>query len=171
MLVQLDAGVVSVGRGLAATHCVAMAADCQLMAVRPARMATRSNGTTDSRWTGQVRQCKKGLKEFVQSEVDPDSVPYKDRVREKLRLADARKAAKAGLGRHAVREAAKQQRAVAAAAAAKEAEKKKLPAAKRKTLQHREDLVDLNDDYRLLKKLKKGKISDKEYLEAMNVDL
>lgn len=111
------------------------------------------------------------MKDFAQSEVDPDSVPYKDKAREKVRRAEAKKATKAGVGKQAVREEARKQREAAAAVAAKAAEKKKLPAAKRKTLQHREDLAGLDDDYRLLKKLKKGKISDAEYLEAMNVDL
>eukprot|EP00892_Ulva_mutabilis_P003676 jgi/Ulvmu1/1680/UM115_0009.1 len=119
----------------------------------------------------EVRQCKKGLKDFAQSEVNPDDVPYKDKAREKARKAEAKKAAKAGTGKQAMRDAARKQREVDAAAAAKAAEKKRLPAAKRKTLQNREDLAGLEDDYRLLKKLKKGKISDAQYLEAMNVDL
>lgn len=118
-----------------------------------------------------MRQCKKGLKDFMQSEVDPDSVPYKDRAREKARRADAKKSAKEGTDRKALKEAARVQREAAAAEAAKAAEKKKLPAAKRKMLQNREDMADLDDDYRLLKKLKKGKISDAEYVEAMNMDL
>lgn len=119
----------------------------------------------------QVRQCRKGLREFVQSEVDPDTVPFKDRAREKARRADARRAEQAGTGKVAVRAAARVAREAAAREAAKVAEKKKLPAAKRKTLAAREDATDLNDDYRLWRKLKKGKISDAEYLEAMNVDL
>lgn len=118
-----------------------------------------------------MRQCKKGLKDFMQSEVDPDSVPYKDRAREKARRADAKKSAKEGTDRKALKEAARVQREAAAAEAAKAANKKKLPAAKRKMLQNREDMADLDDDYRLLKKLKKGKISDAEYVEAMNMDL
>lgn len=119
----------------------------------------------------QVRQCKKGLKDFVQSTVDPETVPYKDRAREKARQAEAKKAAKQGTDKKALKEAARLKREASAAEAAKAAEKKKLPAAKRNKMQHREDMADLDDDYRLLKKLKKGKISDAEYLEAMNVDL
>ena len=37
---------------------------------------------------------------------------------------------------------------------------KHLPAAKRRQLSQRQELADLTDDYRLLKKLKKGKISE-----------
>lgn len=37
---------------------------------------------------------------------------------------------------------------------------KHLPAAKRRQLSQRQELADLSDDYRLLKKLKRGKISE-----------
>jgi ATP-dependent RNA helicase DDX55/SPB4 len=49
----------------------------------------------------------------------------------------------------------------------KEAERKngekRLTASKRRQQESREDLDDINDDYRALKKLKKGKISEEEF--------
>jgi ATP-dependent RNA helicase DDX55/SPB4 len=51
--------------------------------------------------------------------------------------------------------------------AAREAERKngekRLTASKRRQQESREDLDDINDDYRALKKLKKGKISEEEF--------
>lgn len=40
---------------------------------------------------------------------------------------------------------------------------KRMTAAKRRQLEAREDFDDINDDYRALKKLKKGKISEEEF--------
>jgi ATP-dependent RNA helicase DDX55/SPB4 len=118
----------------------------------------------------QVRQSKKGLEGFQQSEVDPDDVPYKDKAREKVRQAELLKAKRAGKDRCSVKEEKRLAREAAAAAAAQKGVDKKLPAAKRQLQQHREDLKDLEDDYRLLKKLKKGNITQAAYDAAMNLD-
>lgn len=56
--------------------------------------------------------------------------------------------------------AAERQRAHAAAAAAAAAEERRVPAAKRRMLELRQDHEELKDDYRLLKKLKKGRASE-----------
>ena len=50
-----------------------------------------------------------------------------------------------------------------AEAAAKKDAGKKLPAAKRQLLQKREERETLTEDYALLRKLKKGKLSDREF--------
>ena len=62
--------------------------------------------------------------------------------------------------------AADKQRAQAAAAAAAAAEERRLPAAKRRMLELRQDHDELRDDYRLLKKLKKGRASEVRFLPA-----
>lgn len=110
------------------------------------------------------------MKAFKQSEVDPDSVPYLDGAREKVRKSELAKAKKAGKDRCTVREEKRLAREAAAATVAKKGLQKKLPAAKRQLHQHRDDLQDLEDDYKVYKKLKKGKISGKEYDIAMNID-
>lgn len=57
--------------------------------------------------------------------------------------------------------AAEQQRARPAAAAAKEEKKeRRLPAAKRRQLEAREDAEDFAAEYRMLKKVKKGRMSE-----------
>lgn len=116
----------------------------------------------------QVRKNRKGLSEFQQSEVDPATVPYADRARERARQKALRKAAAApaqgaeagkrgkGACKHAKQKAA-------AVAEQQRAQEKKLPAAKRQLHQAREDREDLDDDYRLLRRLKKGKVSSAEY--------
>ena len=120
----------------------------------------------------QVRQAKKGqsMKDFKQSAVDPDDVPYLDKAREKVRKAELVKAKKAGKDRCTVKEERRVAREAAAAAAAQKGPQKKLPAAKRQMHQHRDDLKDLDDDYKVYKKLKKGKISSEEYDAAMNIN-
>ena len=50
--------------------------------------------------------------------------------------------------------------AAAAAAAAAEEERRRLPAAKRRLLETRADADDMADDYALLRKVKKGKITE-----------
>lgn len=72
---------------------------------------------------------------------------YKDKQREKQRRKQLQKASAP---------------VAPAAPTAKQPPKaeKHLPAAKRRQLSQRQELADLSDDYRLLKKLKKGKISE-----------
>jgi ATP-dependent RNA helicase DDX55/SPB4 len=107
---------------------------------------------------------------FAESAVDPDSVPYAEKAREKQRRAANAAAAAARAeaeargelsGGKAAREKRKREDA------AKEAERKngekRLTASKRRQQESREDLDDINDDYRALKKLKKGKISEEEF--------
>ena len=107
---------------------------------------------------------------FVESAVDPDSVPYAEKAREKQRrganaaAAAARAEAEARgelSGGKAARE--KRKREQAAREAARANGEKRLTASKRRQQESREDLDDINDDYRALKKLKKGKISEEEF--------
>jgi ATP-dependent RNA helicase DDX55/SPB4 len=116
----------------------------------------------------QVRRNGKARADFQQSEVDPGSVPYKDPVREKARqkaLKESRSneesdRGKAATKRTELKAAVEQQGRVA---------DKKVPAAKRQLMQVREDLKELEDDYRLLRKLKRGKASNKEYEQSIGL--
>jgi ATP-dependent RNA helicase DDX55/SPB4 len=98
---------------------------------------------------------------FVQSPVDPETVPYKDKTREKQRqqrLAQQAADAPAKPGR-----AQQRKDAAAAAHAAPAAPPHRLPAQKRRQVQQRADDDDLDADWRMLKKLKAGKVSEHEY--------
>jgi hypothetical protein len=120
----------------------------------------------------QVRKSVKGLKDFKRSEVEPDSVPYLDPARERLRRRALKKVQASG-GKAGVCKAAKAQarRVEAAHAAEKRAQEKKAPAAKRQQQQMRVDADDLDDDYRLYRKHKKGKVGDDEYKQSIGIDV
>ena len=107
---------------------------------------------------------------FEESAVDPDSVPYAEKAREKQRCAANAAAAAARAeaeargelsGGEGARE--KRKREDAAREAERKNGEKRLTASKRRQQESREDLDDINDDYRALKKLKKGKISEEEF--------
>ena len=107
---------------------------------------------------------------FVESAVDPDTVPYAEKAREKQRraanaAAAAERAEAEARGELSEGKAAREKRK--REDAAREAERKngekRLTALKRRQQESREDLDDINDDYRALKKLKKGKISEEEF--------
>jgi sRNA-binding protein len=66
------------------------------------------------------------------------------------------------------KEKEKRKREAATAAAEKEKGEKRMTAAKRRQLESWEDFDDINDDYRALKKLKKGKISEVGGLYKLN---
>jgi len=118
----------------------------------------------------------RGLDGFVPSEVDPDAVPFRDRVRERqrqqaLRKQQAAAAAEEKEGKAERREAGPATppggAGAAAAPAATPAAAKHLPAAKRRVLQARDEAEDLDRDYRLLRALKRGKISAREFDAAV----
>ena len=92
---------------------------------------------------------------FVSSSVDPDSVPYLDKTREKRRLAKLEAARASDRGKAPERQQRPNQH--------HHQQQKKLPAAKRRKMEARQDDIDLDEDWRLLKKLRKGKITDEEY--------
>lgn len=114
--------------------------------------------------------------EFSQSPVDPESVPFREKAREKQRQQMLKQRQKQQQeqaqqdqqqqGSAAKGVAAKRGRGAgggADVAGAGAAAEEKLPAAKRRQLQQRDELAELNRDYSLLKKLKKGKISQKAF--------
>ena len=117
----------------------------------------------------EIRKApKSSLKGFTESSVNPDAVPFEDRAREKQRqraLAEeaARRAANPEANADSRKEREKRKREEAAAAAAKAQHEKRLTAAKRRQVEAQDDFDDLDDDYRALKKLKKGKISEEEF--------
>ncbi|GBF93083.1 DEAD-box ATP-dependent RNA helicase [Raphidocelis subcapitata] len=110
--------------------------------------------------------------DFEPSPVDPESVPFRDRTREKQRRRQLKQRAEAEAASGAAdAAAAKRDKAAAAAARKRPGEggaggaggEEKLPAAKRRQLQQRDELEELTRDYALLKKLKKGKISERAF--------
>ena len=117
----------------------------------------------------EIRKApKSSLKGFTESSVNPDAVPFEDRAREKQRqraLAEeaARRAANPEANADSRKEREKRKREEAAAVAAKAQNEKRLTAAKRRQVEAQDDFDDLDDDYRALKKLKKGKISEEEF--------
>lgn len=117
----------------------------------------------------EIRKApKSSLKGFTESSVNPDAVPFEDRAREKQRqraLAEeaARRAANPEANADSRKEREKRKREEAAAVAAKAQNEKRLTAAKRRQVEAQDDFDDLDDDYRALKKLKKGKITEEEF--------
>ena len=114
-----------------------------------------------------ARMLKSGeLDGFSESPVDPNSIPFKDKAREKQRQASLReKAANADRIREPQKIVREQQKKNTSAPA-----NIRLPAAKRRTLESRQELADLDDDYTLWKKLKRGKITKAEYDAATDMD-
>ena len=84
---------------------------------------------------------------FVPSEVDPDTVRFRDKARERQRVQGA-----AQRDERRAQERAKRQ--AKAAVASQASALQKLPQAKRKKLSAMQDEQDLEDDYRLLTKAK-----------------
>ncbi|KXZ43700.1 hypothetical protein GPECTOR_82g234 [Gonium pectorale] len=108
-----------------------------------------------------------GAAEFSPSAVDPASVPYRDKAREKQRqkVLQQRKAEAEARGGGAAAAAPKRK----AAPSAPEAADARLPAAKRRQLQAIDETDALNREYSLLKKLKKGKITQHQYDKALGL--
>jgi ATP-dependent RNA helicase DDX55/SPB4 len=133
------------------------------------------------------------LEGFVESSVEIDSIPFKDSKREKQRLEGQEKkkqerveqTAAARGGQHfdeshgrGDRNGKDIQKDGKDARNPKQSNDKnrssqqivRLTASKRRTLESRQELADLEDDYALWKKLKKGKITQAEYDAAMELD-
>lgn len=119
-----------------------------------------------------AREAASGkLEGFAPSLVDPETVKFRDKAKEKQRQAVLKQRA-AAVAAAAVEagEAANGAHAAAATAAAQQRkqrqgaqEQPRLTANKRRQLEARQELAELNEEYTLLKKLKKGKISAREY--------
>jgi hypothetical protein len=109
-------------------------------------------------------------------QVDPESVRFKDKTREKQRQKQLKQtaaaAAAAGPDPQQQRRKGgardKRGRGGAGAAAPEELDEK-LPAAKRRQLQQRDEMAELTRDYQLLKKLKRGKISQRAFDVATGI--
>ncbi|GLI62786.1 hypothetical protein VaNZ11_005533 [Volvox africanus] len=105
-----------------------------------------------------------GLEHFTPSSVDPATVPYKDKNREKQRIKTLQQrqeaaAAKGGVaGQGGAASTAKRKPPAGDAAF-----EPRLPAAKRRQLQQIDEMAKLNAEYSLLKKVKKGKITEHQY--------
>ena len=92
---------------------------------------------------------------FEPSPVDPDTVPYLDKSREKQRKEKLKKAlaeSESGGGRGNAGGAKKHHK-----------QEKRLPSAKRHKIDNLQDDLELEEDWKLLKKLKKGQITEEEY--------
>eukprot|EP00884_Botryococcus_braunii_P021246 jgi/Botrbrau1/7805/Bobra.0159s0233.1 len=121
---------------------------------------------------------------FEPSPVDPDTVKFKDKAREKqrrkllaARAAEAGPSAGAqqnkqqpkGEPQKATVQVRKGPHGTAGAPADKEDKVRRLPSVRRRKLNQRQDAEDLQDEYRLVKKLKKGKLSQHAFDVAMGL--
>lgn len=103
---------------------------------------------------------------FTASEVDIDSIKFKDKTREKQRQAMLKQRAAEAEAEGGFKKKISSDRKKGPAANGKGAPvvvQPRLTAAKRRQLEARQELDELNDEYALLRKLKKGKISEREY--------
>lgn len=102
---------------------------------------------------------KEGITGFIPSSLDIDSIKFKDKAREKQRQALLKQnQEKSGIEKkerqHKKKEVAKEQLT----------QQQRLTAAKRRKLEAKQEFDELNDEYALLRKLKKGKISQVTFL-------
>jgi ATP-dependent RNA helicase DDX55/SPB4 len=125
----------------------------------------------------EIRKAPKStLRGFVESSANPDDVPYADRAREKQRvraLVEQRAARESHPEAFVIvskREKEKQRREEALVTTERTKSEKRLTAAKRRQQEAREDFDDINDDYRALKKLKKGKLSEEEFAFELGIE-
>lgn len=84
---------------------------------------------------------------FEPSSVDPETVPFRDKAREKQRRQGE-------AAREVKREKERQERQAKAAQHAQQAALQKLPSAKRKKLATRQDQHDMEEDYHMLRRIK-----------------
>lgn len=109
------------------------------------------------------KQC---LESFRPSEVPPESVAFRDRGREKQRQKNL--AAKAEQQDERGRGPKKKGAPRVNRRSGEKSNGRSLTAEKRRKQNRAEDLDDLDSDYRLLRKLKKGKISEAEFDEGVH---
>ena len=109
------------------------------------------------------KQC---LESFRPSEVPPESVAFRDRGREKQRQKNL--AAKAEQQDERGRGPKKKGAPRVNRRSGEKSNGRSLNAEKRRKQNRAEDLDDLDSDYRLLRKLKKGKISEAEFDEGVH---
>ncbi|KAK9842057.1 hypothetical protein WJX81_006505 [Elliptochloris bilobata] len=119
-----------------------------------------------------------GTASFVPSAVDPTSVKFRDRAREKLRqrrlaqrVAEAAAAApQANLDRKPGQAGAAERRTSGVSTSAPtQKQERRLPAAKRRQAEARQDEDDFAAEYTLLRKLKRGRLSEHEFDVAVGL--
>ncbi len=118
----------------------------------------------------EIKKIPRALQDtFVGSSVDPSTVPYLEKQREKQRRAK--------LKRQQAEEAAKAKEAGTRGGGTKrrhdssgggqkgsgQKTEKRLPSAKRHKIDELQDDLELEEDWKLFKKLKKGRITEEEY--------
>jgi ATP-dependent RNA helicase DDX55/SPB4 len=106
----------------------------------------------------EIKKIPRPLQDtFRASSVDPDTVPYKEKAREKQRKEKMKKlAAEQQANKEADRQGGNSKKNNIN-------EKKKLNSAKRHKIDSLQDDLELEEDWKLFKKLKKGQITEEEY--------
>ena len=122
----------------------------------------------------EIRKAAKNTLEGFEecTDIDIDDIPYLDHQREKQRKMQLEKerAQKEGRAEEEEEEDARKKKENCGTEKKKEKKpEKKLTAHKRRQIETREELDELDDDYRALKKWKKGKISEEEFEEKMDL--
>lgn len=109
------------------------------------------------------------LEGFSESNVDPNTIPFRDKMREKQRKEANRLKASQQTEKnvHTQSKASIDDRKKSNVVTSPNI---RLTAAKRRTLESRQEMIDLDEDYTLWKKLKKGKITEQEYDHAIDID-
>ena len=117
----------------------------------------------------EIRKAAKNTLEGFEecTDIDIDDIPYLDHQREKQRKTQLEKerAQKEGRGEEEEEDddARKKKENCGTEKKKEKKPEKKLTAHKRRQIETREELDELDDDYRALKKWKKGKISEEEF--------
>ena len=108
----------------------------------------------------EIKKIPRALQDtFVPSSVDPASVPYLDKNREKQRKEKLRREAMA----RSEGDGKAQQASGNGNGRDHRQNEKRLPAAKRHKIDALQDDLELEEDWKLFKKLKRGKITEEEY--------
>ena len=107
----------------------------------------------------EIRKApKKFMESFVESSVNADTVAFSDKGREKQRQKTLKEQEEAAAAQRLLDEnkpKLKKEKPVK--------EEKRLTAFKRRKQESLEDIEEMEDDYRALKKLKKGKMTEEEF--------
>ncbi|KAL4433585.1 hypothetical protein ABPG75_000026 [Micractinium tetrahymenae] len=109
----------------------------------------------------EIKRGGQGLEGFTPSAVHPDTVRFKNKAREKQRQAmmNQQRGQERQRQQHHLKQVAQVQGGT------------HLPAAKRRKAQEKEDTQQLQDEYALLRKMKKGKMTAAEFDKATGLDL
>jgi len=106
----------------------------------------------------EIRKApKKFMESFVESSVDADTVPFTDKAREKQRQKTLKEQEEAAEAQRLLEQDKPKPKKE------KVKEEKRLTAFKRRKEESLADIEEMEDDYRALKKLKKGKMTEEEF--------